>query len=221
MIRVDVQKKIHELLRIGVLEMAGMEMPADNGDRIWELLGGLSTNLYERYANCSVGEIDGVQNARTLYRAIGIDPTKTRPSSEALLRRSIKGKGVYRIHPLVDLLNYVSLKYLIPVGLYDVSKIRGISVRIQIGEDGWGFDGIRKARVNVAGRMCVADTEGPFGSPTSDSLRTSIDGNVSGALVLLYQSRTNTPQALETTLIFAQSVLTKYMGGKPIQLQLL
>jgi DNA/RNA-binding domain of Phe-tRNA-synthetase-like protein len=217
MIRVDVHEEIHELLRIGVLEMAGMEMPADNGDRIWELFGGLSTNLHERYANCTVGEIEGVQNARTLYRAIGIDPTKTRPSSEALLRRSIKGKGVYRIHPLVDLLNYVSLKYLIPVGLYDVSKIRGISVRIQIGEDGWGFDGIRKSRVNVTGRMCVADTRGPFGSPTSDSLRTSIEGNVSGALVLLYQSRTNPPQALETTLTFAQSVLTEHMGGQPIQ----
>lgn len=221
MIRVTVHNEIHELLRIGVLEMEGMQMPADNGDRIWELFDGLSADLHERYANCTVGEIEGVQNARSLYRAIGIDPTKTRPSSEALLRRSIKGKGVYRIHPLVDLLNYVSLKYLIPVGLYDISKIRGTSVRIQIGEDGWGFDGIRKSRVNVAGRMCVADAEGPFGSPTSDSLRTSIEGDVSGALVLLYQSHTHAPKALETLLTFAQSVLTEHMGGQSIQLQIL
>ena len=215
MIHVTIDKKVQSVLRVGVLEVAGMEMPADNGDQIWSLFCSLSDALHVAHAGRNLAEIAGVQDARRLYRTIGIDPTRTRPSSEALLRRSIKGKGVYRVHPLVDILNYVSLKQLMPLGLYDVSRIQGDSVHVQLGEDGWGFDGIRKDRVNVAGRLCVVDAAGPFGSPTSDSLRTAIDGVVSNALVLLYQTRTGEAEFLEASLSLSRSVLVDPLGLGP------
>ena len=51
---------------------------------------------------------------------IGIDPTKTRPSSEALLRRVRKGDHLPRINTLVDICNWCSLEFQLPYGLYDL-----------------------------------------------------------------------------------------------------
>ena len=48
-------------------------------------------SLRARYGEGKSSEVPGTADARTLYKALGIDPTKTRPSSEALLRRVRRG----------------------------------------------------------------------------------------------------------------------------------
>jgi len=62
---------------------------------------------------------------REAYRRFGINPNKFSPSVEALLRQVIKGKGIKSINPLVDIFNYISLKYLVPSGGDDLSKVVG------------------------------------------------------------------------------------------------
>ena len=57
-------------------------------------------------------------------RRVGIDPTKTRPSNEALLRRVLKGEALYRVNTLVDALNLASLRHQLPFGLYDAARLR-------------------------------------------------------------------------------------------------
>ncbi len=185
--KVTIHEDLVGTIRLGVLRLTGITLPGDEGETLWQDLEAACLEINERFSGLTSGQVPGVSEARRLYRAIGIDPTKTRPSSEALLRRILKGKGLYRIHPLVDLFNMASLTSLLPVGLYDESKIVGDAVTIRLGEEGWGFDGIRKDRVNVGGRLCVTDGEGPFGSPTSDSLRTSIEGNVKQVLAVFFQ----------------------------------
>lgn len=116
---------------------------------------------------------DGAR-ARALYRKFGMDPTKTRPSSEALLRRLKKGEPMPRVNSFVDVANAMSIQLQVPVGLYDLDKTIGEELTIRLGRDGESFEGIRKDTVNVAGRLCVADAKGACGSPTSDSQRTMI-----------------------------------------------
>ena len=112
--------------------------------------------------------------ARALFRRFGMDPTRQRPSSEALLRRLKKGDPLPRINSLVDVANALSIQLQVPVGLYDLGKARGHELVVRLGADGEGYTGIGKERVNVAGRICVADAEGPCGNPSSDSARTMI-----------------------------------------------
>ena len=45
---------------------------------------------------------------------------------------------------------------------------------VRLGAEGESYQGIGKEKVNVAGRICVADSEGPCGNPSSDSARTMI-----------------------------------------------
>lgn len=134
----------------------------------------------------TAGEATDVTAAvRAMYRRVGIDPTKTRPSSEALLRRVRKGDAIPRINTLVDIVNWCSLESQLPFGLYDREHIRG-SVTLRLGREGEEYAGIRKDVVHVAGRLTLADDEGPFGNPTSDSARTMVTPAATRALVVIF-----------------------------------
>lgn len=69
-----------------------------------------------------------VRAFRDFYWEIGIDPTKIRPASEALVRRILSGSSLPEINNVVDAGNLASLETLIPIGIYDLDKIAGVPV---------------------------------------------------------------------------------------------
>jgi len=120
------------------------------------------------------GDVPPLERARELYRRFGTDPTRMRPSSEALLRRIKKGESLPRINSLVDVANSLSVQLQVPVGLYDLGKLKGEDLTVRLGRKDETYERIGKERVNVAERICVADAEGPCGNPSADSARTMI-----------------------------------------------
>jgi DNA/RNA-binding domain of Phe-tRNA-synthetase-like protein len=197
--------------------LQGLRQPEDGGDELWAAIEDHGRQIHETYAGLPAGQVQGVEEARRLYRSVGIDPTKHRPSSEALVRRLIKDKALYRIHPLVDLFNLASLEALLPVGLFDLRKVVGAEATVRLGASGWGFDGIRKDRVNVDGRLCIADAMGPFGSPTSDSLRTCIEGEVPAALAVFYAPADGNPARLGAALDRAAGLAAAHLDGTVVK----
>src|SRR6185295_2637280 len=140
-----------------------------------------------------------VTAVRTMYKRVGLDPTKTRPSSEALLRRVRKGDPLPRVNSMVDVCNWCSLEFQLPYGLYDAAHIQG-DVVLRVGAEGESYPGIRKDDVNVAGRITLADALGPFGNPTSDSARTMITTSTTRALVVVYAPQQIDSKRLEHVL---------------------
>jgi DNA/RNA-binding domain of Phe-tRNA-synthetase-like protein len=132
------------------------------------------------------GDTGSAGRARELYRRFGIDPTRVRPSSEALLRRLKKGEPLPRINSLVDVANAMSVQLQVPVGLYDLGKINGEELVIRLGAEGETYTGIGKEKVNVAGRICVADADGPVGNPSADSARTMITTSTERAVWIYF-----------------------------------
>ncbi len=211
---VQIENKLREILRLGVLRLTSLTYSDDEGDALWQEMESLAQRLHEQYQGQTPAQIPGVSQARTLYRSIGLDPTRTRPSSEALLRRAVQGKPLYRVHPIVDLFNIVSLETLLPVGLYDESKIVGNTVKACLGREGWRYEGIRKDSVNVGGRFCLVDEHGPFGSPTSDSQRTAIDGNVPSVIAIIFQPNEGGPRDLDKFLDRAVELSRRYLQAE-------
>jgi DNA/RNA-binding domain of Phe-tRNA-synthetase-like protein len=123
-----------------------------------------------------------------MYKRVGIDPTKTRPSSEALLRRVRRGDTLPRINSMVDVCNWCSFEFQLPYGLYDAAQIQG-DVTLRIGREGESYPGIRKDDVHVGGRITLVDTRGPFGNPTSDSARTMVTTATTRALLVVFAPR--------------------------------
>jgi DNA/RNA-binding domain of Phe-tRNA-synthetase-like protein len=129
--------------------------------------------------------VDMIAAVRTMYKRLGIDPTKTRPSSEALLRRVRRGDAIPRINSLVDVINWTSLEFQLSFGLYDADRISG-AISMRRGREGEEYAGIRKDAVHVGGRLVLADEIGPFGNPTSDSARTMVTTATTDAVVVIY-----------------------------------
>jgi DNA/RNA-binding domain of Phe-tRNA-synthetase-like protein len=132
------------------------------------------------------GDVGQVNRARELYRRFGVDATRVRPSSEALLRRLKKGEPLPRINSLVDVANAMSVQLQVPVGLYDLGKVKGEELVIRLGREGESYEGIGKERVNVAGRIVVADADGPIGNPSADSARTMITTDTEQAMWIYF-----------------------------------
>lgn len=153
--------------------------------------------------------LEALKPARRLYHAFGIDPSKTRPSSEALLRRVLKSKDLYRVNAVVDAANLASLSFLLPVGLYDLKKIQP-PVTLRAGGDDESFDGIRKDRVNLRGRPTLVDEVGPFGNPTSDSLRTSITSETESIWFVIFAPGDYPQAKLVEDLKLADAILRRH-----------
>lgn len=126
-----------------------------------------------------------VGHVRRMYLRIGWEPTQYRPSSEALVRRILKGKGLYRINNLVDYGNLVSAEFFLPMGLYDLAYIQG-PVTIDVGNSGETYDGISRDGIRAEGKMILRDDTGIFGNPTADSKRTSINLDTKSVMALFF-----------------------------------
>lgn len=153
---------------------------------------------------------------RTMYKKVGIDPTKTRPSNEALLRRVRKGDTIPRINSAVDVINWCSLEFQLPYGLYDFSKVSG-ALTLRLGRDGEKYAGIRKDEVNVGGRITVADAGGAFGNPTSDSARTMVTPTTTEILVIVYAPGEIAKSQVERVVRVTTERLELICGGSKVR----
>ncbi len=164
------------------------------GINIFNKISVLSNKKIRDYIKSETGNIrqshteslpSGYQNSRKLYRSYGVDPTKYRPSSEALWRRVKKGDPLPEVNPFVDLTNFLSLKFQIPYGLYDIDKLEG-DIELITGSDDMWYEGIRKDRVSLHGKIVLTDRIGPFGNPSSDSLRASTGSSTEDLLQVIF-----------------------------------
>mgnify|MGYP000433996206 FL=1 len=111
---------------------------------------------------------------REAYKRCGKDPSRYRPSAEALRRRLMRGLELYRIDTLVDLINLVSLRTGYSIGGFDADKIQGNSLELGIGRAEEPFEGIGRGVLNIEGLPVYRDSTGGIGTPTSDNERTKM-----------------------------------------------
>ena len=77
-----------------------------------------------RYSLETLKDVPELRAYRDFFWRVGIDPTKIRPASEALLRRVMQGKELPRINTLVDSYNIASMETHVPLAVFDVAKLR-------------------------------------------------------------------------------------------------
>ena len=121
--------------------------------------------------------------ARAGYKSLGKDPSRYRLSTEALLRRLIKGNGLYYVNNAVDIGNILSAQTQRSVAVLDEDKIEG-DILIRIGKDE-PYEGIGRGNINIENIPVYCDEVGPFGTPTSDTPRTRITETTKNILVFI------------------------------------
>src|SRR3984957_11974347 len=147
----------------------------------------------------SLAEAEAIRAVRGMFREWEMDPSKYRPSSEALLRRVVQGKGLYRVSNVVDICNVGSIETGWPFGCYDRARISPPIV-LRHGLGGESYEGIGKKMWHLEGRPVLADAQGPFGSPISDSTRSMITESAREILAVIYAPEGSPDSGIEAAM---------------------
>lgn len=161
----------------------------------------------------AITDFSAIKEWRTIWKSLGADPNRHRPSAEALLRRIKKQNYIQPYHSAVDLNNFFSLQHKIPVGIYDVKKING-DIHISSGTENDGYEGLNGRLNSMKNIMHLADDKGAFGSPFVDSVRTAVTESTTEALHIFFLSPSlDTAEALELTTACG-NMFTDINGGE-------
>ncbi|UOE76853.1 B3/B4 domain-containing protein [Parageobacillus thermoglucosidasius] len=169
-------------------------------------------SIYFDLQETAVADILELAEWRRIFKAIGTDPSKYRPSSESLYRRIQKKNFVPTIHSAADVNNFFSLYYKIPIGIYDLDKLEGL-VAVEIGTDQDEYIAINGRTVNFSRKLVSKDIHGPFGSPIVDSQRTAVTKDTKNAVQIVYLLPSMTQEQCKKLLQSMQNMFLQIHGG--------
>lgn len=167
-------------------------------------------NIRSQYDIETLKDIPELRLYRDFFWKIGIDPTKTRPASEALIRRVIQGKQLPQINTLVDAYNLASMESRVPLAAFDMKTLSGDLV-LRLAENGEEFFGIgMKSPVVVKGNELVIEAGDELIAmyPHRDADRSKITLSTRDVLIVVCGA----PGIPLDTLRKAQGVAEEYIG---------
>lgn len=141
---------------------------------LWQEINAFTKELITTTATEDIKLNPSIAATREAYKRLGKDPSRYRPSAEALRRRLMRGIPLYQLDTLVDLINLVSLRTGYSIGGFDADKIQGSSLVLGIGKADEPFEAIGRGELNIEGLPVYRDLIGGIGTPTSDHERTKM-----------------------------------------------
>ncbi len=199
-------------VKLGVIEVDGVRVtPGD--EALARLMQEICDRKRAEFTVESLAEAQPVRAVRAMFREWDMDPSKYRPSSEALLRRVVQGKGLYRVSNVVDVGNLYSIESGWPFGCYDRDKIKE-PAKFRHGAAGEQYEGIGKRTWHLEGRPVLADPDGPFGSPISDSTRSMITEAARKILMVIYAPSGAADSSIEAAMDQVAERLSLFAGAR-------
>lgn len=195
---------------LGVLQFS---VPAIGESRAASQLEATAEELAPLFEGAKPAELTEIAETRKAYRALGKDPGRYRPSSEALMRRIASGKPLPLINDVVDTGNVVSLTTRLSVGTYDASNIEG-TITFRRAGDGEMAEAIGRGEMNFEHLPVFSDDIGSFGSPTSDTARTMVTPQARRIVMVLiaFEQRGD----MDALLVSAEALVAELSGGEHV-----
>lgn len=178
---------------------------------LWQEIEHFTQEYRQRYTTESIKTMRPIQATREAYKRCGKDPSRYRPSAEALCRRILKGSPLYQIDTLVDLINVVSIASGYSIGGFDADKIEGDTLTLGIGRAGEPYEGIGRGELNIEGMPVYRDARGGIGTPTSDNERTKLTLQTTRLLTII--NGYSGEDGLRETGDYMQELLRRYAGS--------
>ncbi len=182
---------------------------------LWQEIDAFIATYAADHVVADINKEPAILATRQVYKRLGKDPNRYRPSAEALRRRVLKEKSLYQIDTLVDLINLVSLKTGYSIGGFDADKIVGTHLELGVGQAGEPFSGIGRGALNIEGLPVYRDAVGGIGTPTSDEERTKISLATRRSLIIV--NGYDGGAGLEEVSSWFVQLLTRYVGATSIE----
>lgn len=186
-------------------------------EQLNQLIDKLEVDIANKYELADVLTIPNIKDARDGYKVLGKDPSRYRLACESLLRRLVKGNKLYRINNVVDVGNVLSIETSRSIAVLDADKIVG-DVEIRVGKDEM-YEGIGRGQINIENIPVYCDQIGPFGSPTSDTMRTMITDETKNVLVFIISF--NGKNYLDNDIELCQNLYNEYCNANNFNIDII
>jgi DNA/RNA-binding domain of Phe-tRNA-synthetase-like protein len=211
---IKVSQDIKNLLpnfKVGIIQYSSITV-SESPQMLKGRLQLFQESIYFDLEDKPVTDIKGIQEWRTIFKKVGTDPSRYRPSVEALYRRIKKQDYLHTINSAADLNNFFSLQYEVPIGIYDLDKING-AIELRVGKSGDEYTGINGRLINMENKLLTSDTTGPFGSPFVDSERTAVTEASQNAVQVIYLKPSLSVDQCEKLVQSLMDMFTQVNGG--------
>ncbi len=202
-------------IQLGIIEAGIIFSKYD--ENLWHEINAESDRISKMTIE-SIKEIPTIKSTRETYKKLGKEPSRYRPSAEALHRRLVQGKKMYKISTPVDIINLISLKTGYSIGAYDADKIVG-EIVFDKGNIDSQYHAIGRGLMNIENLPVFYDNLGAFGSPTSDSERTMITQTTKNIILILMNFGAH--DFFDETLFYSSNLLKKYCSANDIRIEIL
>lgn len=210
MINIEVSKEIRDVCPQFIGAALSTQITnTEYSPALWQEIARFEKEYRQTYTTDSLKEHPAILATRQIYKRCGKDPSRYRPSSEALIRRMLKGHELYQINTAVDLINLASIRFGYSIGGFDADKIQGNQLILGIGKAEEPYEGIGRGPLNIEGLPVYRDREGGIGTPTSDHERTKLSTTTENILALVNGYDGNKEQVLACAQ-FMQELFQKY-----------
>lgn len=183
-------------------------------DALWAHLHRVADDVRANYAMEQVNKREAIAATRRAYKACGKEPNRYRPSSEALMRRMVKGLDLYRTLSVIDLINVLSVETGHSIGGFDADKIIGTTLTLGVGDEGEPYEAIGRGQLNIAGMPVWRDSLGGIGTPTSDNDRTKLSEDSVHLLMII--NMYGMEDAADVVVARAEELLRTYADAENI-----
>ncbi|MBU1326814.1 arginine--tRNA ligase [Patescibacteria group bacterium] len=209
-------------VEIGVIVITGL----NNRGKGEEILAHLRTEELRQQKllrGADFGVLPDIAGWREIYRKFGSNPHEYRSSVESLLRRACTGKPLPDINPLVNLYNYLSLKYHLPAGAEDLDKVAGdISLTFADASEKGICLGGKAQEVCEKGEVIYKDIEGFICRRWNwrEADRTKIESTTVNAVLVLERVPDVKEETFSQALSEAKILLRKFLRATCTVVQL-
>ncbi len=170
--------------KIGVIRYSGITV-SNSPKMLKGRLQLFQESLYFEQQDKELQDYPGIQEWRKTFKLAGTEASRYRPSVEALYRRIKKQNYLQPVNSAIDINNFFSLQYEIPLGIYDSDRISG-DIIVTIGSEADEYEGINGKMNSMKNMILTRDDLGPFGSPFVDSKRTMVTEKTCNAIQFVY-----------------------------------
>ncbi len=183
-------------------------------DALWAEITAAAARVRETTPMEMVNKRPSVAAIRAAYKALGKEPNRYRPSSEALCRRCVKGLELYRSLAVIDLINLISVLTGHSIGGFDLDKVQGDTVRLGVGREGEPYEAIGRGQLNIHCLPVIRDAAGGIGTPTSDNDRTKLSPETTDLLMTIHLY--SGPDDADDVEALTRRLLTEYASARNI-----
>lgn len=173
--------------------------------------------VLQRIGDTPLSQIKSLAAWRSAFRGFGVDPTQYRSAAEALLRRLTKKGDIPGINTLVDLGNLVSIRYALPVAVFDTRTLQGaVTVHFADGSERYTILGQNEVEHPEPGEVVFSDETGLVIARRwcwRQSETSAAQADTTGAIITIEAHHATGRRDIEAALNDLQELLMKYAGG--------